>query len=241
MSHLDEREMILLYYGETPRSAATEAHLSVCESCRAHYEALQEDLTAIDALQPPERGDDYGSQVWRRIEDRLDRPRLNLRTLFSVPRLRLAGAVAVLVLVAFFAGRWQGRTEPIPGAARERILLLAVGEHLDRSERLLVEIVNADAGGGSEAVLLQERAGRLVSDNRLYRRSVQEQDPQVAALLDELERILIEIANTSADPDPQLLTELQRRIDRRGILLKIRVIGEQTTQPRTEDRAAGRV
>jgi hypothetical protein len=186
MSHLDERELILFYYDEPERPEGAGAHLADCESCRRAFEALQRDLASLDALPLPERTADYGERVWRRVEARLSRPRLDWRRLVTMPRLRLAAAVATLVVVAFVAGRWQGRTEPIPGVARERILLLAVGEHLERSERLLVEIVNADTTEDPGSTLQQARAGRLVSDNRLYRRTVERRDPQIAALLDEL-------------------------------------------------------
>jgi hypothetical protein len=54
------------------------------------------------------------------------------------------------VVVAFVAGRWSGAPVPAPtpdavaSVAPERVLLVAVGDHLDRSQMVLVELLNAD-------------------------------------------------------------------------------------------------
>ena len=55
-------------------------------------------------------------------------------------------------------------------------------------------------------------------------------EPALAAVLEELERVLIEVA---AGPDrltPAALGELQRRIEARGLLFKIRVVGSQVRE-----------
>ena len=55
-------------------------------------------------------------------------------------------------------------------------------------------------------------------------------EPALAAMLEELERVLVEVA---AGPDrltPAALGELQRRIESRGLLFKIRVVGSQVRE-----------
>ena len=74
---------------------------------------------------------------------------------FLWPRLALAGGVAVLVVAAFVAGRyWQAPAPAAPVTAeasaavvRERILLVAVGEHLERSRVVLAEVSTNRADG----------------------------------------------------------------------------------------------
>ena len=71
MNHLSEEELILHYYSEEADAFVAEQHLDQCEECRAHYAGLQRVLNVVDSLPVPARGEEYGGQVWRRIEGRL--------------------------------------------------------------------------------------------------------------------------------------------------------------------------
>src|SRR5579872_6168977 len=103
MNHLSEEQLILHYYGEegdpeTRRDAlAAEQHLDECVECRGVYSSLQRVLNVVDSLPVPERGPEYGAEVWQRIEHRIPaRRRLSL----PVFAWRWAGAAA-----AFEIGR----------------------------------------------------------------------------------------------------------------------------------------
>ena len=94
---------------------------------------------------------------------------------------------------------------------------------------MLVELVSANvAGERQDTVDLtteRERAQELVAANRLYRQAASESgEIQVSQLLDELERLLVELA---ASPD-QLATEdmerVQQRIAAKDLLFKVRVV-----------------
>src|SRR6476620_2158257 len=111
MNHLTEEQMILHYYGEegdasTPVEALlTEQHLEACGECRALYGSLVRVLNVVDSMPVPERGEDYGAQVWSRIERRL--PARHRWFSFANPGFRwalTAGALAGLMIAAFFAG-----------------------------------------------------------------------------------------------------------------------------------------
>ena len=72
---------------------------------------------------------------------------------------------------------------------RERVLLVAVGDHLERSRVLLVEWMNESEGAAPRG------AEELLRTNRLYRASAERDgDADVADVLLELERALLEIA-----------------------------------------------
>ena len=141
----------------------------------------------------------------------------------------------MLVLAAFLAGRFwhpaeQPPAAPISAEVRERILLVAVGEHLDRSQVVLVELVNANTPAGGEADISseQKRARDLVAANRLYRQTAQHAgEIAVVSVLDELERVLVEIANSPQEVSSAQLEQLQKRIESKGILFKVRVIGSE--------------
>src|SRR6266540_3022053 len=77
MNHVTEEQLILHYYGETGEadgaadSLAMEQHLETCAECRGVYGSLQRVLNVVDSLPVPERGPEYGAQVWKKIEHRL--------------------------------------------------------------------------------------------------------------------------------------------------------------------------
>ena len=110
--------------------------------------------------------------------------------------------------------------------ARERILLLAVGDYLDRSQMMLVELANTETHGPVDITAEQERATDLVSESRLYRQTaLHTGDVRVAALLDELDRVLLEISHAPSRLEPRDLEKLRERLRADGILFKIRVLG----------------
>jgi len=204
MKHYAENELILYHYGEAD-GAEIERHLAECADCRAEYSQLCETFEALDELPVPRRPESYPQQVWQRVEARLPRPRrLDWRAWFSVPRFAMAGAMAALLLVGFLLGQLLrpggDLAQPIPEQVRERILLVAVGDHLERSQRVLIELIHAEGNGEVDISSQQELARGLVSNNRMYRQTAaQSGDETVAELLDELERLLVEVANGPAE------------------------------------------
>jgi hypothetical protein len=248
MSHVKDDDLILYHYGEAPGAGDIESHLVDCERCREALTALRNDLAVVDRAAVPERDAAYPSRVWLRLHHRLaespePESRWAIRRWFAPRRVVFAASVAVLMVAAFIAGRWNGQalpSSPIPEQVRERILFVAVGDHLDRSQRLLIELVNAAGDDAKEWSLQQDRAARLASENRLYRRTaLGAGDEQIVELLEELERTLIEIANAPSESARAELAELRRRIAKRGILFKVRVIGEQTRRRGLEGTRPG--
>jgi hypothetical protein len=178
--------------------------------------------------------------VWLRLRPRLEVARRE-RALRRAVLAPLAAAAAIVL--AFLAGRhW-----PAPGAApqaaeaevRERVLLVAVGEHLERSQMLLVELANAPAGRSFDIGLEQERAQELVGANRLYRQAaVRAGEPAMASVLEELERLFLEVAHAPEHLRPEQIAKLQRRIEARGLLFKVRVL-ESTVRRQQKQEQPG--
>src|SRR4029077_15262001 len=112
----------------------------------------------------------------------------------------------------------------------QRVVLVAVGDHLERSQMLLVEIMNADgdAHGPINFSVEQAQARELLDSNHLYRVSAQQAgDPQVARLLDQLGRVLAEIANGPAEVSPGDLQQVRHTIQSEVLLFKVRVVGSE--------------
>ena len=247
--HLNEGQLLDYRYGDLADAAALVGeHLHECEKCRASYESLRSVLAMVEALPVAEPGPHFEARVWNKITPKLARPGFDWSTLtawMSPKRLVAIGAVAVLIVAAFLAGRISRTPQVImpvalqvadntnsPGQVRERILLVAVGDHLDRAQSVLMEISNAEASGlGStrnqevDISDQQERAQEMLVSNRLYRQTAEHSgDNAVASVLDELEPVLLEIAHSPSKVSSSQLEELQRGIESRGLMLKIRVL-----------------
>jgi hypothetical protein len=231
MTHLSDEELVLHYYGEADDPAPADRHLDECPQCRAVYGSLERVLNVMEALPVPERSAGYGSQVWQRLESYLP-VRKRFRFWTSPVRWAAAGtALATLLVAAFFAGRYYPAARgPVQIAgdpqAQERILRLAVGDYLDRSQMVLIELANASPGAGLDISSEQERAANLLIENRLYRQTaLQTGDAVVAGVLEELERVLLEISHAPSRLEPGQVDDLRRRLRSEGILFRIRVLG----------------
>jgi anti-sigma factor RsiW len=249
MNHLTEEQFVLYYYGEGDGSPAVRAHLDACEACRAEYASLQRVLNVVDSAPVPERDANYGAQVWNRLQPSLkwDRPPgLSWWGLSWWPARHWAAAalVSTLVVAAFLAGRYYPKAQPAAqtanaGQVRERILLVAVGDHLERSQTVLLELVNARPGRSLDVAAERERAGDLVAENRLYRQTAARTgDTRVASVLDDLEPVLLEIAHGPDRLTPEEVENLRQRIEGDGILFKVRVLGS-TVRHREETAVHG--
>src|SRR3984957_13641911 len=237
MNHPTEEQFVLYYYGE---GAEIEDHVAGCEQCRASYQALQRVLNSVDSFPVPERAPDYENRVWAAVEKRMEKRSLWSRWLLSSWRhpLVAAAAMAVLVLAAFLAGRMWQKPAPrqmasVDGGARERVLLVAVGDHLERSQMILVELANAGApaAGRLDLSYEQKTAEDLLESNRLYRQTAATNgDVATAALLEELERVLLDIAHSPSEVSARQLQELRKQIEDRGILFKVKIFGSRVEQ-----------
>jgi len=243
MNHLTEEQFVLYYYGEGDGSPAVRAHLDGCEACRAEYASLQRVLNVVDSAPVPERDANYGAQVWHRLQPSLGgRRRWWGLSWWPAPRWAAAALVATLVVAAFLAGRYYPKAQPSTqtanaGQVRERILLVAVGSHLERSQAVLLEVVNAQPGQPLNVASERERAGDLVADNRLYRQTAARTgDTRMASMLDDLEPVLLEIAHGPDRLTPEEVENLRQRIEGDGILFKVRVAG--STLRHREEKAA---
>ena len=243
--HLNEEDLILHFYGESG-GTATESHLAACATCRVEFERLRQVLSLMDtadAFGPEDApGPGFEREVWARLQPQLTAAAPWWKAWLSTRGLVVAASVASLVLVAFLAGRFTRSEAPVTTGTTaeadfaERVLVVAVVDHLDRSQMVLLEVLNADVESAGDLAGEQTRARELVSANRLYRQTAaQTGDDSTGDVLDELERTLLEIANTSVDASKDELDALRARISSRGLLFKVRVV-HSAMQERERER-----
>ena len=241
MAHYSDDDLILYYYGEGKRREVVEQHLHGCEACAATYRAIADTLQLIAAPDAPERGDAYPLEVWQRIRARLpeqDAPWWTLR--FAWTPQALAAAAVVLMAVAFLAGRlWPAgpasqpaigvveRTGSAAPGADGRVRLAAIGDHLERSERVLLDLMNAQ-GERVDVSDQQVWSAELIDSNRLYRdAATQAGDLMIASVLDDLERSLLDVVHGPSTMTPAQLDEVRTRVDAAALLFKVRVLADE--------------
>jgi len=240
VKHYSEDDLTLYYYGEARGRAEVERHLQVCAACASLHREIAGTLAMIAAPEVPERGDQYGLEVWQRIRHELPEQEAPWWiALVRYDRLAFAAAAALLVMAAFVAGRlWpQPRQASAPVATEtgtdaafssdmRRILLTSVADHLDQSERVLTDIMNAPDRGDISTE--QKWADDLVDASRIYRQDAVEAGEQsVAAVLDDLERSLLEIVHSPSKVSAADLEQIRRRIDAAALLFKVRVMSDE--------------
>jgi len=242
MKHITEEDLIAFREGLASERASIAEHLAGCDECRAELERIDTVLAALDTLSVPDPGADYGRRVWQQIAPRLPEKTARWWQLWMEPRrLAAAGAVLALVTAAFWVGRVSKTGAPVPVDAatqaqvRERVLVVAVGEHLGRSEMMLVELSNAAPASPEQKQVdisaEQRRAEDLLEENRIYRQTALKQgDAALASVLDELERVLLDVTHTPEEVTPAQLESIRQKIEDRGILFKVRVVSKELEQ-----------
>jgi hypothetical protein len=245
MKHLTEEDLILHCYGEAEHRTVVEEHLSRCSLCLEEFQHLQAVLVTVEAFPVAERPENYGAEVWRRLQPRLQPQRATLRrpsrwdSLLGAPRWAMAAATVLLVIAAFLVGRFLPRPdrevrEAISEQARTRILLVNVADHLDGLQRVLSELINTEGNGATDISSEQKWARDLVAANRIYRQTAARSgELAVAGVLDELEPVLLEIVHAPSKLSTAELDEIRQRIDSQGLLFKIRVAGSRARQRET--------
>lgn len=233
MNHLSQEELIELYLSEDGPEAAR--HLDACTECAREYDGFQADLADLKAIEPPERPEDYGEQVWKAISGQLPVYVGRRRPRFWRPLwigLTAATACALLVGAAFYAGRlWEHRNPPPPIAshpvapAQPRVVVVVLSDHLDRSERLLVELKHTTADDTQMTSPLRDEARSLLAANRECRQEAEANgDPALTTALDHLSQLLNELANQPGGLNADSIAHLQAQMKQEGLLFEVRVL-----------------
>jgi len=248
MKHLTDEQLVEHYLAEGPDRVMVETHLRICDRCEQVYEEISNAME-VRVPEPPAREPGYGKRVWQAIQSPLrPYPERSKRSYFSWPRMVLAGACLLGLAAAFFVGTlWQrSRSNPseatISPQAKERVVLLILDDHLDRSERLLVQLSHAGGEKGDPDYSLQIEARQLLPDNRLSRQALSTgSDPMMVAALDHLERVLLEVANSPDKLNSADIARIEHEMNTDSLLFQIRVLRARTSQqePRVEPSRKG--
>ena len=242
MMHLSEEELIAYAYGEG-EMAAVKQHLEGCAECSNTYTAIESDLADMKFAEPPGRDAGYGEKVWASLSGSLsayESAKWNWLRGGLWRGLSYAAACALLLACTFVGGRlWERKhtqsnakissqktEQQVAHVAQPgRVVVVVLSDHLDRSERLLVELKHADAENVEMASPLTEEARSMLAANRICRQKARQQDdPRLAAALDRLDHLLEELANQPGGLNVATLARLQKEANADGLLFEVRVL-----------------
>jgi len=247
--HLADEDFVLDYYGELDASERerVRSHLAGCGACRLADQEVRATLRLVDVAPAPEPPPSFEREMWERIAPRLEHERpapsvlARLRGLWQTdvrrPQFAWAAGAAVALVAAFFVGR-TGRPDVAVApdthagagtmAARERVLDAEVEDHFERLQRVLSDLVDADASGPVTLASDRARAAELVAAGRVYRRSAEALgEAATSELLEDLERVLLDVANSSPESAADELRDVQARIDQQDLVFRLRVVGAE--------------
>lgn len=235
MTHLSEEDLILLYYAEPGAAPGAAGHLEGCAMCREAAAALRRDLAVCNEMAAPERGAEFGREAWNRLAPVLEdhKERSGWRPWMAWRPVQMAlgtAAMAALLFSVFVAGRYSRKGEApemagLSDQARDRILAIAVADHLDRVQRLITEIADDTSTNGEMLAATRARAEDLLGEDRLMRQSLAAKgETATTGFLDEVEPFLTEAAHTKDAMKADALRELRARMDADALLFKVRVV-----------------
>jgi len=243
MNHLSHEELIDYVYGEGAQKAAE--HLKACATCAEAQRALKADLREIPSPTVSEPDGAYEERLWSALSSQLV-PYARKRQIWSRPAFRLgigmsmAGACAVLIVAAFYAGRvWEHRNQPhtvasvAPAPPQKKIVVVLLSDHLERSERLLLQLKHASADDTAMLAPIRDEARILLATNRACRKEAEKTgDPSMTAALDRLDQLLTQLANQPGGLNSASISKLRDEMNAEGLLLEVRVLRSRLPERR---------
>jgi hypothetical protein len=105
------------------------------------------------------------------------------------------------------------------------VVVVVLGDHLERTERLLVELKHTDVDDSDMLPPLRDEARNLLPANRICLREAEKSDdPELEQALGALNRVLTDLADQPRGLDPAEVTRLQKEMNADGLLFEVRVL-----------------
>ena len=233
----DDDYKLLMLYLEEHDDPQLKQQVSDCSELSGQFKQLQDDMhkleTQLEQYQPDEK---YGAHVWEQIADKLETPQTADNTTaqgwlsrwlsgFHQPRFSFA-TVAGLMLVMTFSFFMLNRSieQPTAPALDQRLLAQNIHRHLTQTEIFLTRLSNSNSGYQPN---FHQTAQQLLSTNRLFKAALTDQNsPHLSALLSDLERVFLELANQPEDSS-RFLHPNQQRVAEQNLLFKVKTMAHQ--------------
>ncbi len=220
-----------------------EEHLRSCDRCSAQLKDLESALHSLDRSSPnasSNRSEEFWNSFALRVEQRILSRRAAkrfgaleyLETFFVFHRPLTFSLGGALVLAFLAVGIWnlsidrERRTLPMPGveaASQSDSVRQEMSRYFRKSKILLVGLTNMKFPEDRQVDLtVERRASRELVQQARYLRN-QPIDARSARLIEEMEKILIELANMKEENNMPNVEIVRAGIHQENLLFKIRM------------------
>ena len=243
MTSINDDDLILYLLDELNEAERTRIAKAIAtdEALQQQYHELASTMDASKAWHY-EADTGLEQRIWNQVEVTLNQPPHSPQAIaksdsvmstvfnwFKQPAFVFT-AITLAVVTAFMSGRLVEHQEMLDNPeqiiaslddqARQNILVQSVVLHFERTSRLMTTVSVSDQPNLADDEKLW--ADRLLTSNRIFKVAAkQAQQWRIVSLLEELEPLLIEMANA----DNNQLTSrnrLKNRIDQNGLVFKTR-------------------
>ena len=244
-------------YNELSEESSNEfhKHCGNCTACSEMFTDMQTTLKVMDKADVS----DPGPEFWNSWEEGLKRKMAGAAAAtnkplvhpgFRIPAWSYAIAAVLLVAIGIYLGKSIFSPPPVPAGAApaaahmtaelppDSAQRLALA-YIDRSRNVLLGIVNADEAElqGQEFRHQQIISRQLVAQASYLKTALNSPDQQqLSRLVQDLEVILLQLANIEIRPGVPVVELVKQGMDKRSILLKINL---EEMKSKTGKKAAG--
>lgn len=176
---------------------------------------------AQDYHRPPETPRD---EMWARIAAERARRRDAKKVVWLRPWMQWSAAAAALLVLGIGIGRWSMPGTPaVSDVPRDPAIAyrVAAAPYLTRTEALLTSF-RAESKNGKVDADFALQAQDLLVTTRLMLNSPAARDPRLASLLQDLEVMLVQIAQLPAGNDRNDVDLINQGLDQRSVMLRLR-------------------
>ncbi len=233
-------------------------HLKSCSKCADEFAQMNSAMKAMNKRSNVEPDEFYWEGYWDNLVDRMEKEEKQvskialwcqqfIEMVSFEPKLayRFAGAVALLLIGIFIGKFYFGDKNELtfqPGVLEQNTSLSAhqialqnrIDHYFDRSKVLLLGLINFDPETedvfGLNLPYRKEISQNLVQEALVLKSEMN--DPafdQLKQLINDLEIILLQIANLESELDIEGIELVKSGVDRKGIMLKINLEAMQAT------------
>jgi hypothetical protein len=167
-------------------------------------------------------------EMWKRIEDR----RRHKHVIELRPWMRWALAAAAVLALGIGIGRWSANPQPTVSptatpvavtndSSRDFAYEVAATQYFSRTEAFLTSF-RAEASHGAGGARFAAQARDLLTTTQLMLDSPAGNDPQLRALLEDLELVLVQIAQLRAQGEAQEADIIRQGMNQSNVLPKLR-------------------
>jgi hypothetical protein len=255
-----EQWMIEARFGELDanRQMKLDNHLETCAACRAQSEKLQATLARMDHYSRPELDEAFWTSYWNKLEARLPERKSSFFESIQNSMIRIFkpessagwtsrltfGAVVILVTGIFIGRTFFSNPQIIaPRPQGENgitdDLFIRTSQYVERSKLILLGIVNT--GTESDDLFSDNFSRQQAMSRQLVNQSgplktalADSRQPMLQELVEELEVILLQIANLETEGDVQGVDLIRSGAESSAILMKINLGELLLSRPQQE-------